>query len=218
MGLVSALASRPLLREEPWTDSAKLSSTIPVFLDSILKMQLPHPSPFDPSLKRALCQNQDDLDGPLALPPISEAMIDDALKILALQRHAYLNGAVLSHDFRIPPLTETLEDIHREFERQVFFKAVTDSRIIASARAMLQDETCYISRVIVHPDLQNSGLGAQLMARVEARFPDAARFELFTSEKNERNLKFYAKLGYCEFKRIERESDRTELVYMEKLR
>ncbi|MGD9126169.1 MAG: GNAT family N-acetyltransferase [Planctomycetia bacterium] len=181
-------------------------------------MQLPPPSPFDPSLKHALCKNPDDHDSPLALPPISEATIDDALKILALQRHAYLCGAELSHDFQIPPLTETLEDIHREFERQVFFKAVVDSRIIASARAMPEDGTCYISRVIVHPDLQNRGLGAQLMNRVEARFPDAARFELFTSEKNERNLRFYTKLGYREFKRVPRETDQTELVYMEKCR
>ena len=167
-------------------------------------------------MEGTLCQNPDDLDGPLALPPIDEATIDDALKIFALQRYAYLNGSAISLDYKIPPLIETLEDVHREFGRQVFFKAVVDSRIIASARARLDDGTCYISRVIVHPELQNRGLGAQLMSRIEARFPDAARFELFTSVKNERNLHFYAKLGYREFKRLHRETDGTELVYMEK--
>lgn len=149
---------------------------------------------------------------------ISEAVIDDALKILALQRHAYLSEATLNHDFQIPPLTETLQDIHQEFKRQTFFKAVTDSRIIGSARAMLEEGTCYISRVIVHPDLQGCGLGCRLMARIEAQASDAKRFELFTGEKSERNLKFYAKLGYREFKRVEREGDRTGLVYLEKVR
>lgn len=164
----------------------------------------------DPPKKTDAC-------GPLEdLPPITEATIDDAIKILALQRHAYLNDAALNHDFRIPPLTETLEDLHREFERQTFFKAVTDSRIIASARAMLENGTCYISRVIVHPDLHGRGLGKQLMTRVEARFPDAIRFELFTGEKNTRNLAFYAKLGYHQFKRTTRESDGSGLIYLEK--
>ena len=152
------------------------------------------------------------------LPLISEATIDDALKILGLQHHAYLSEAKRTHNFLIPPLTENLEDVHREFHRQTFFKAVTGSRIVGAARAMVQDGTCFISRVIVHPDLQGCGLGCRIMARVEAQFPDVARFELFTGEKSDRNLKFYAKLGYREFKRVFRESDRTVLVYMEKVR
>lgn len=76
--------------------------------------------------------------------------------------------------------------------------------------------TCYIGKLIVHPDFQNKGIGKELMNYVETYFNKAKRYELFTGNKSHRNLHFYKRLGYEKF----REKIITEdlaLVYMEKL-
>ncbi|NJL72790.1 MAG: GNAT family N-acetyltransferase, partial [Candidatus Competibacteraceae bacterium] len=87
---------------------------------------------------------------------------------------------------------------------------------IGSVRARAEAGTCHIGRLIVHPDRQNQGIGRQLMAAIEARFPEAQRFELFTGDRSGKNLGLYAKLGYREFKR-EPLGDRVTLVYLEKM-
>jgi ribosomal protein S18 acetylase RimI-like enzyme len=67
----------------------------------------------------------------------------------------------------------------------------------------------------VHPDLQRHGIGTRLMQAIEARFQDAERYELFTGNKSEGNIRLYGRLGYKVF-RSEKVSDALTLVYMEK--
>jgi phosphoribosylanthranilate isomerase len=148
--------------------------------------------------------------------PVEIASRQDLPAILALQKLAYTSEAELNHDFSIPPMTQTLEGITQEFGWRTFLKIVLDRRMVGSVRAHLDEfGTCHIGRVIVHPDYQNCGLGAQLMAAIEARFFAARNYELFTSERSARNLYLYQKLGYREFKR-ESLSGNVNLVYLEK--
>ena len=148
--------------------------------------------------------------------PIERATRDDAVEILALQKLAYQSEAAISNDYSIPPLTQTLDEITAQFDDHVFLKIVDDGCIIGSLRAF-QDAhgTCYIGRVIVHPDRQNNGLGTRLLHAIEHTFSTARRFELFTGTKSERNLYLYQKLGYHSF-REEALSDTVRLVYLEK--
>jgi GNAT superfamily N-acetyltransferase len=146
---------------------------------------------------------------------IETAQPGDADEILALQKLAYRSEAELYQDFSIPPMTQTLAEITAEFSRLLVLKATAEGRIIGSVRAEERDGTCLIGRLIVHPDCQNRGLGRRLMAAVEARFPLAARYELYTGEQSVRNLYFYKKLGYTIF-RCEPLNDRVTLVYLEK--
>jgi phosphoribosylanthranilate isomerase len=148
--------------------------------------------------------------------PILPAALEDLPEILALQKLAYHSEAELNHDFTIPPMTQTPEQIAREFGQRIFLKAVLDGRMLGSVRAHLDDlHTCHIGRLIVHPEFQGRGLGTQLMGAIEARFAGARRYELFTSERSLRNITLYQKLGYKVF-RYERLSDRVNLVYLEK--
>ncbi len=147
--------------------------------------------------------------------PIDPARIEDAAEILALQKMAYRSEAERYGDFTIPPLTQTQAEIESEFDRKLFLRAKMGGTIIGSVRAELRDGTCHIGRLIVHPDWQNRGIGSRLLREIEAHFPSAKRFELFTGERSERNLHLYQKSGYRIFKR-EPLNGRTMLVYLEK--
>lgn len=147
---------------------------------------------------------------------IVPALLADAPTILALQKLAYHSEAVLNDDFTIPPLTQTLPEIEADFQQQVYLKAVLGGTIVGAVRGYEKDGTCYIGRLIVHPDRQNRGLGTQLMKAIEARFPAAQRYELFTSENSARNLYLYQKLGYRPFRKVQL-NDKVTLVYLEKI-
>ncbi len=147
---------------------------------------------------------------------VEQADPADAAQILALQKLAYQSEAALYNDYAIPPLTQTLEQMQADLRGQVVLKAVRDGAIVGSVRAFLCDGTCHVGRLIVHPECQGRGIGTSLMAAIEGRFPGARRFELFTGESSERNIRLYSKLGYRAF-RTERLSDRTTVVYMEKV-
>ena len=146
---------------------------------------------------------------------IERAAISDAEEILALQKLAYKSEAEIYNDFNIPPMVQTLESVEKDFENQVFIKALMDGRIIGSVRAHSREGTCYIGRLIVHPDFQNRGIGTKLMKEIEKIFGTCQRFELFTGARSERNLYLYQKLGYKIF-RTANITDQTTIVHLGK--
>ena len=148
---------------------------------------------------------------------ITEAVPEDVEEILALQKSAFRGEAVIYGEFGIPPLTQTLAEIEAEFSQRLFLKAVTDDRIVGSARAHMDGDACHIGRVVVLPDYQGRGIGTRLMGEIESRFPEARRYVVFTGHLSERNLYLYAKLGYRAFRR-EPMSDRLTMIFLAKIR
>lgn len=146
---------------------------------------------------------------------IENALISDLEEILALQKLAYLSEAEICNDFSIPPLLQTIEDIKSEYAYKTFLKAVDSGKIIGSVRANLQDGTCYIGKLIVHPDFQNRGIGTALMNSIENCFKGCKRYDLFTGKKSVKNIYLYNKLGYRIFKE-EKISEKLTLVSLEK--
>jgi GNAT superfamily N-acetyltransferase len=146
---------------------------------------------------------------------ITVAAVEDAAEILALQRIAYQSEAKLYQDFDLPPLHETLAEVQAAFSKGVVLKAVRAGKIVGSVRGCLNKGTCLIMRLFVQPELRNRGLGARLMQAIEAGFPQAARFELFTGHKSVSNLHLYTKLGYVQYK-SEPVHERLALVYLMK--
>ncbi len=147
---------------------------------------------------------------------IKPATVSDAEEILSLQKLAYQSEAGIYNDFNIPPLNQSLEEIKDEFDDKIFLKAVVDERIIGSVRVFVEQKTCYIGKLIVHPDFQNQGTGTKMMNEIEKFFNKAKRFELFTGHKSKRNIYLYQKLGYRRF-RTEKITDNLELIYLEKI-
>jgi GNAT superfamily N-acetyltransferase len=146
---------------------------------------------------------------------ITRAAAADAEEILALQKLAYQSEAAIYQDYSIPPLTQTLAEIKAELLSRYFLKAVSAGRIVGSVRAYIEQGTCCIGRLIVHPAYQNRGLGTKLMAEIEACFPEAQRYELFTGHRSARNLYLYQKLGYRPV-RSEKGSEKLTMVFLEK--
>ena len=89
-----------------------------------------------------------------------------------------------------------------------------NGEIIGSVRAYQDTGTVYIGKLMVHPDMQNKGIGTRLLLEIENVYPNQ-RFELFTSTRSIRNIKLYEKLGYETFKE-ERVSKELQFVYMQK--
>jgi ribosomal protein S18 acetylase RimI-like enzyme len=148
---------------------------------------------------------------------IDRAGRTDAAEILELQKLAYRSEALLYDDWSIPPLTQTIDEISKEFDDMAFLKACEAGEIIGSVRASMHDGVCAVGRLIVHPDHQRKGLGSRLLTAIEMEFPSAKRFELFTGSRSEGNIRLYERAGY-RIVRTARLSPRVELVFMEKLR
>jgi ribosomal protein S18 acetylase RimI-like enzyme len=133
---------------------------------------------------------------------IKAAAFKDSPEILELQKLAYLSEAELINDYSIQPLTQTLEDLQNEFDKSIVLKLINEdsNEIIGSVRAYEENKHVYIGKLIVHPNYQNNGFGTNLLKAIETSFKNKT-FELFTSSKSERNLYFYKKNGYKEYKR-----------------
>lgn len=138
----------------------------------------------------------------------------DLKKILALQYLAYQSEAKLFDDKKIPPLTQTLDDLENEFAAGIILKAVIGDEIIGSVRGHIDGGTTYIGKLIVHPKYQRQGLGTRLLAEIE-RHCSSERYELFTSTRSLKNIRLYECAGYKKFR--ERQlTDELRFVYLEK--
>ena len=146
---------------------------------------------------------------------VGPARVDEAGQILKLQRLSYRTEAALYDDWTLPPLTQTLRELLEQYDDHTILAARLGDGVVGSVRARLKDGTCYVGRLVVHPRSQRRGLGTRLMREIEASFPAARRYELFTGHLSEGNLRLYRRLGYQEF-REEAISPSLRLVFLEK--
>ena len=139
----------------------------------------------------------------------------DLQKILDLQYIAYQSEARLFKNQDIPPLTQTLADVEKEYQKGIVLKALDDDKtIIGSVRAFCDNGTVYIGKLMVHPSKQGQGIGTKLLIEMEKQYPKQ-RYELFTSTKSEKNIVLYQKLGYKIFDE-KKVTEELRFVYMEK--
>lgn len=147
---------------------------------------------------------------------IEKAQDNDLQEILALQYIAYQSEARLFNSMDIPPLKQTIDEVRNEFYKGTFLKAIDESgNIIGSVRAYEKDNTVYIGKLMVQPNMQKKGLGTKLLLAMEKQYPNK-RYELFTSTKSISNIRLYEKLGYKIFRK-EAVSQELEFVYLEKI-
>lgn len=146
---------------------------------------------------------------------ITKAKINDAEEILRIQKLAYQSEAERYNNYDIPPLKQTIEELKEQFKNHVILKVVLDAKVIGTIRAYQENETCYVERLAVRPDMQNQGIGTSLIGEIEKYF-NPERFELFVGSKSENNIHLYQKLGYNIYKTNQYECGDIEIYYMEK--
>lgn len=145
---------------------------------------------------------------------ITKANENDLEQILYLQKCCYLSEAEIYNNYSIPPLVQTLASIKNDFNNQTIFKLEYKGKIVGSVRAFVQNDSCFIGKLIVDRNFQNNGFGKLLLETVEEEFSQTTSFELFTGFKSEKNLYLYNKLGYREFK--EEQTNGMTIKYLEK--
>lgn len=146
---------------------------------------------------------------------IVKAKRKDADEILTLQKIAYQSEAVIYNDWELPALTQSLESLRTEFSNTIILKAVINTKIIGSVRAVAGNDCYKIGRLIVHPDYQKQGIGTALLEKIESINTSSKVFQLFTGSKSLSNIRFYEKSGY-KIIGTKTLSDKVELVFMEK--
>lgn len=140
----------------------------------------------------------------------------DLQALLSLQKAAFMEVARQMDNYDIPPLSQTIQDIRKDFETCVILKYTSfENRIIGSVRGHIDgDNICHIGKLIVHPCFQNQGIGKALMYEIEKYFPSCSKFTLFTGDETPNTLYLYTKVGYHVI--YKREMDGINLIHMEK--
>lgn len=142
---------------------------------------------------------------------------NDLHSILKLQKIAYQSEALIYNDFKLPPLTQTLDEIFEESKQETIYKYEVEGNIVASVRCrVIENSVLYIGRLIVDPAFQNKGIATSMLKQIENLYSHTVKsYSLFTGHLSEKNLHLYKKLGYKEIKQ-EPLNDNCMLVYMEK--
>lgn len=154
-----------------------------------------------------------DRAAPIQLEAATEA---DLEQVLLLQKRAFAGQATIYNVRNLPSLTQTLDDLRKEFTEKAVYKVVRDGKIIASVRCSVRDRVLFIEKLIVDPDVQNRGIGTAVMLSLEERYAGSVdRYALSTGHKSARNLHLYGKLGYRETGRRPL-NENCDLVLMEK--
>lgn len=140
--------------------------------------------------------------------PLRPAVPADAAELYVLQRCCWLLEGEIAHDYTIPPLTETPEDVRASLAPGSAWRTwvVRDAagRLVASVRGRLaaigNDDapaTWEIGRLMVAPDLTGRGLGRALLQHaLAAADPAARRAWLVTGAASTRNQRLYRKAGF----------------------
>lgn len=153
-------------------------------------------------------------DGDIIIRPIDPA---DAGEVLTVQRAAFVQEALIYGTPAMPPLTQTLPELHAELVDNLGCVAIRDHRIVGAVRARRDGTLLLIGRLAIAPDQQGEGLGSALLAAVEQRGADAGAdvAELFTGSLSEANLRLYEREGYVESERVPGD-DGIEQVFLRK--
>lgn len=140
-------------------------------------------------------------DIPMNEPEITIAIADAdvAGELLTLRRAAFVTEAQMYGDPNIPPLTQTLEELTTDLNREdvVTLAARLGHRLVGSVRVELEDGKATLGRLAVAPDLQGQGIGTQMMLAVLPHLPDeTTEIWVFTGKDSKQNISLYERNGY----------------------
>lgn len=120
--------------------------------------------------------------------------------ILAVQKSAFTKEAERHHNYAIPGLNQTKEELSNEFFNSHVLSAKLDGILVGSVRSSCKDGVCTISKLVVKPEFHNRGIGRKLLQAIESEsitvFPDLNKFVIFTAKKSFDNIGLFESAGY----------------------
>lgn len=146
---------------------------------------------------------------------IRPAAPGEAAAIAGLTRRAFRSQCELYGIPDLPPMSDTAETVLHAMERGVVLVALAGEAVVGSVRGEMVDGVCLVGRLVVEPDAQGAGIGRLLAEAIEARFPAAERFEIFTGHRSAGPLHLYESLGYIR-ERAEPVAPGLDLVFLGK--
>ena len=130
---------------------------------------------------------------------IDRITTEHAGELLTIRRAAFVSEAQLYNDPHIPALTQTLEELAADLERDdvVTLGAWLGPRLVGSIRVGIEDDKATIGRLAVVPDLQARGIGTQLLFAVLGYLPESTKeVWVFTGQNSKHNIALYNKAGF----------------------
>ncbi len=130
---------------------------------------------------------------------IDRITAEHAGELLTIRRAAFVSEAQLYNDPHIPALTQTLDELSADIERDdvVTLGAWLGPRLVGSIRVGIEDDKATIGRLAVVPDLQARGIGAQLLFAVLGYLPESTKeVWVFTGQDSKHNIALYNKAGF----------------------
>ncbi|GEA85574.1 GCN5 family acetyltransferase [Cellulomonas gelida] len=130
---------------------------------------------------------------------IRQVTTDEAGELLTLRRAAFVTEAQQYGDPNIPPLTQTIEELVADLQRDdvVTLGGWDGHRLVGSIRVLIENKKATLGRFAVAPDLQGKGFGTQLLLAILPYLPDGIEeVWVFTGRDSVQNIALYAKHGY----------------------
>ena len=148
-----------------------------------------------------------------------KASRDEMKTIWLMQKKAF--GGLLEkyHDYGISPASESYERIIEKYEMEgSFYYFISDSGVnVGVIRIIDKNDGSRkrISPIWIMPEHRNKGYAQAAIMEAE-RIHGADNWSLDTIFQEKGNLHLYAKLGYHQTGKIEKISERMDIVYYEK--
>ena len=117
--------------------------------------------------------------------------LDEAGELLTVRRAAFVSEAQLYEDPRIPPLTQTLDELRADLVRTdvVTLGAWLGHRLVGSIRVEVDGVRATLGRLAVAPDLQGKGIGTQLLLAIPPYLPpETSEVWVFTAHDKVQNV------------------------------
>jgi len=127
--------------------------------------------------------------------------VDEATagELLTVRRAAFVSEAQVYDDPHIPPLTQTLDELKADLADPgvVTIGAWSGHRLVGSIRVAVDGAKATLGRLAVVPDLQQQGIGTQLLLAVPQYLPQGiTEVWVFTGKDSVANIAMYGKHGF----------------------
>lgn len=139
----------------------------------------------------------------------------DLPDILVTQRAAFQREFERTGEPNIDAITQTLDELAKDFRTKTLLVARMDGKIVGTGRAHQEGDSVHINKIAVLEEARAHGIGSAIVQTLEKAFPKAKTFELYTSAGSPDNIRLYQRLGYL-VTGTRKASDRLSFVCLEK--